>query len=43
MIKIFGGVKESAVSKVVKRLENNIKTNKALKQITEQLMSNVKT
>jgi len=41
--KIFGGVKESAVSKVVKRLENNIKTNKALKQITEQLMSNVKT
>lgn len=41
--KIFGGIKESAVSKVVKRLENNIKTNKALKQITEQLMSNVKT
>ena len=40
--KIFGGIKESAVSKVVKRLENNIKTNKALKQITEQLMSNVK-
>jgi len=41
--KIFGGIKESAVSKVVKRLANNIKTNKALKQITEQLMSNVKT
>ena len=41
--KIFGGIKESAVSKVVKRLENNIKTKKALKQITEQLMSNVKT
>ena len=41
--KIFGRIKESAVSKVVKRLENNIKTNKALKQITEQLMSNVKT
>ena len=41
--KIFGGVKESAVSKIVKRLENNIKTNKALKRITEQLMSNVKT
>ncbi len=41
--KIFGGIKESAVSKVVKRLENNIKTNKALKRITEQLMSNVKT
>lgn len=39
---IFGGIKESAVSKIVTRLEEKISNNKALEQITIDLMSNVK-